>query len=173
MEKRAFSRVETYLRGRIRILKEEGASPVFSGFLSAESPVGEKELENAHIPEKLVSFLLNMDSKLNAILGHLQRDQLQEDFPDRVEIMEISGAGIRMVPPPGISVGDTVELVIFLSEFPLRAVGAIGKVLRCDTLRQQDCVALEFTRIREEDLEAIVQFVFQEERRKLRAQRLE
>ena len=58
-----------------------------------------------------------------------------------------------------------------LSRFPLRMAGAMGRILR---LEEQDGLlvhALDFTRIRERDLENIVQFVFQSQRDDLRGKK--
>ncbi len=173
-EQRAFSRIRLYMKGLIRRLESPLEPPKFSGFSLPDSPVDSKTLANAHIPEALVSFLLDMDTKLNAVLAHLKQDRLSDDFPLKAEILELSGAGVRCVDSGDLQIGDHIELILYLSEFPLRVAGAIGTVLRKDT--EDDgrlSCAIEFSRIREDDLEKIVQHVFVEERRKIRTMRLE
>lgn len=174
MDQRAFSRIDIYMKGRMRVLSSENESPRFNGFALPEAPVDNKTLANAHIPEALVSFLLDLDTKLNAVLAHLKQDRLQDDFPLWTEVLELGGAGVRCIDPGSLEVGDCVELVLFLSEFPLRIASAMGKVLRkeINELGQAVC-ALEFYRIQEDNLEKIVQHVFVEERRKIRTKRLE
>jgi hypothetical protein len=174
MEQRAFSRIRLFMRGRMRVLASETESPRFTGFSLPEAPVDSKTLANAHIPEALVSFLLDMDAKLNAVLAHLKQDRLQDDFPLWTSIHELSGAGIRCSDTGTLDVGDHVEIILFLSEFPLRVAGAMGRVLRKETDADGETqCAIEFYRIREDDLEKIVQHVFVEERRKIRTMRLE
>lgn len=173
-EQRAYSRITTYMKGRMRVLVSESEQPKFTGFSLPESPVDNTTLANAHIPEALVSFLLDLDAKLNAILAHLKQDRLHDDFPLLTEILELSGAGVRCVDEGVLQVGDHVELILFLSEFPLRVAGALGRVLRKEQDKDGRAVcALEFTRLREDDLEKIVQHVFVEERRRIRTMRLE
>ncbi len=174
MDKRSFSRIRLFMKGRMRPLASETESPRFSGFTLPDAPVDAKSLAQSHIPEVLVSFLLDFDAKLNAVLAHIKQDVLQEDFPLRAEILELSGAGVRCVDSGDLNEGDLVEMVLFLSEFPLRVAGAMGRVLRKETdeTGRATC-ALEFFRIREDDLEKIVQHVFVEERRQIRTMRLE
>jgi c-di-GMP-binding flagellar brake protein YcgR len=61
-----------------------------------------------------------------------------------------------------------LEVVLMLSQFPLRMAGAIGRVIRAEPDQGRTLYALDFTRIRERDLETIVQFVFQSQRDELR-----
>ncbi|UZP68506.1 PilZ domain-containing protein [Desulfovibrio mangrovi] len=174
MEQRAYSRIRLFMKGRVRLLATESESPRFTGFSLPEAPVDGKTLANAHIPEALVSFLLDMDAKLNAVLAHLKQDRLQDDFPLWTEIYELSGAGIRCLDTGDLNVGDHVEIILFLSEFPLRVAGAMGRVLRKEQGNdgRPQC-AIEFYRIHEDDLEKVVQHVFVEERRRIRTMRLE
>ncbi len=174
MEKRVFSRIRLFLRGRMRKLGSERELPRFTGFSLPDSPVDRQTLANAHIPEALASFLLDVDAKLNAVLAHLKQDRLEDDFPLPVEIMELGGAGVRIRNEGIVQEGDRIELVLFLCEFPLRVAGAMGRVKRCETDPGGTPVcAVEFEHIRDDDLETIVQHVFVEERRRIRTMRLE
>ena len=53
----------------------------------------------------------------------------------------------------------------------MRLAGAMGRIIRCDDVDGTMVYALDFTRIRERDLESIVQFVFQSQRDDLRGKK--
>ncbi|OBQ55687.1 hypothetical protein [Halodesulfovibrio spirochaetisodalis] len=168
MEKREFASISLYLKGRMRLLTDKDEPSRFSGFGLSDSANDVEELTNSHTPEAMVSFLLNMNAKLDAILSHLKHDQLEEDFPNRIEILELSGSQVTVRNTNGLSEGAHLELLIFLSDFPLSVAGACGKVIKADP----KTATIEFGRISAEDREKIVHHVFVEERRQIRTQRL-
>ena len=170
-ERRAYSRVPSSLRGRLRILPSPDAPPLFRGFGLPDSPVTEQDMENSHLPEKLISFLLALDAKVNAVLTHMQEGRLEDDFPVPIHVSELSGAGLRIHPLPELKENDYVELLLYVEEFPLKLASGIAKVLRNE--KNQGAQALQFIHILDEDLEKVIQRVFLEERRLLRAHRLE
>ena len=88
-----------------------------------------------------------------------------------MDILEISGAGVRFCTPDILPMEQYVETVIVLSRFPLRLAGAVGRIIRQDRQDDKTVYALDFTRIRERDLELIVQFVFQSQRDDLRVKK--
>jgi c-di-GMP-binding flagellar brake protein YcgR len=55
----------------------------------------------------------------------------------------------------------------------LRVVGAVGFVLRLESIRNIPINVVKFTNIRELDRENIVQFVFQEQREQIRERKNE
>lgn len=170
-ERRMYSRVASSLRGRLRILPSADAPPLFRGFGLPEAPITLQDMENARLPEKLVDFLLALDAKMDAVLTHMQEKRLEDDFPHPIEVKELSGAGIRIIDNDVLNVDDYVELLLYVEEFPLKLANAIGKVLRIDN--DTNMLAIQFVHILDEDLEKVIQRVFLEERRLLRAHRLE
>ena len=68
------------------------------------------------LPEAAARFLLDMDRKLDAILGLLQRDQLLEDFPLHGRVTELSAAGGTFECKQPLAPGDFLELVLLLEE---------------------------------------------------------
>lgn len=166
-EKRAFMRIPTRLHGHLRLLADPGEMSLFretppmgSNHCPAEAREG--------IGEALFTLLCTINEKLDMLLSINSRDQLENDFPVPMDILEISGAGVRFSSPVALSLNQYVEAVIVLSRFPLRMAGAIGRLIRQDTQGDTVVQALDFTRIRERDLESIVQFVFQSQRDDLR-----
>ena len=168
MEKREFASISLYLKGRMRLLESKDEPSRFSGFGLSDSSVDIEELKNSHLPEPMVSFLVNMNAKLDAVLSHLKQDEFQVDFPLPIEITTLSGAELITVNAHSVSEGDHVELLIFLSDFPLAVAGATGTVIRAD----KHYATISFDRISAEDREKIVHHVFVEERRQIRTQRL-
>jgi hypothetical protein len=83
---------------------------------------------------------------------------------------DISGSGLRFVTDTEHNKGDVLRFIISLPN-ATRPVSAVGKVLRSDMemgRKGMSSVACEFTDIQESDREAIIQFVFQAQRQKLK-----
>ena len=173
-QQRTYSRISTRLKAYIRKLASPDSKPLFTGCLAGElDPSMLKNLQGVHIPRDLVVFLHNMDRKLDMILSLLRQDSLQEDFPIRAEVVEISGAGLKFVSKERFDEEQALELAIILSQFPLRVVGAVGYVLRLESVRNIPIYVETFTNIRDLDRENIVQFVFQEQREQIRERKNE
>jgi len=168
MEKREFASISLYLKGRLRLLTDKDEPSRFSGFGLSDSAADAEELTNSHTPEAMVSFLLNMNAKLDAILSHLKHDQLEMDFPTPIEVIELSGADLTIKNTHGLTEGTHIELLVFLSDFPLSVAGTCGRISKADN----QTATVEFDRISAEDREKIVHHVFVEERRQIRTQRL-
>ena len=176
-DKRAFSRVRASIQAWLRPLHSPDDIPLFNETSSTLQSPSRASLRDSRLSEDVINFLLQMDSKLDAILGMLGRDQILKDFPISGTISEISGAGIRLhTPTPSNSLEQDAhyEVVLALSQMPLRLAGAMGRILRIETRSEWSdklSYALEFTRIREADLDAVVAFVMQEERKRIREQK--
>ncbi|MFW5791720.1 MAG: PilZ domain-containing protein [Desulfohalobiaceae bacterium] len=172
-ESRTFSRIPTRITAYARRVESEKDSPLFHGKGSAPRPSPQK-LKEANIPEGVKDFLQAIDKKVDMLISFISRDLLKEEFPVKTDVVELSGAGLKMVTPgQGLSLGDTVEVVLLLGQYPLNLAGAIGVLRRTEDLHGTSVLVMEFTRIRESDREAIVQFVFQEQREQIRENRYE
>lgn len=174
-EKRHYSRVQTNLHAWMRPLPSPQAPPIFNDSSNLLAGSSENLLHESRLPESLMNFLMDMDRKLQAILGMLGRDQLLADFPLQIIVTEISGAGIRFISDTALKIGEPMEVVVALSQIPLRLAGAIGKPTRIEESPsdQQHAYAFEFTRIREAQLDQVIGFVLQEERRAIRERKWE
>lgn len=169
-ENRSFSRINTRLRAYMRKLATpDSALPLFhSGQHTAPHPTG-KQLREANVPVLLQQYLETLNEKLDTLINLATRDLLREDFPLKTEVAQLSGAGLKCTPPDQqlLEKGNTLEVVIFLSQSPLNMASAI-----CTVLRKEDdsepLLVLEFTKIRESERESIVQFVFSEQREQIR-----
>lgn len=170
-EKRTFMRIPTRLRGHLRLLAGPDDYPLFretAPLANLQCPVDPRD---PGMSESLFLLLCSINEKLDMLLSMHSRDQLESDFPVPMDIIDISGAGVRFHAPEVLPLEQYVEAVIVLSRFPLRMAGAVGRLIRQDSLEDRPVYALDFTRIRERDLESIVQFVFQSQRDDLRGKK--
>lgn len=170
-EKRAYLRIPTRLRGHLRLIADSSEVPVFreSPHLGAGTCLG--EARDPTMGEALHALLCTINAKLDMLLSLQSRDEIASDFPVPMDIVEISGAGVRFTTDTPLPMDTCVEAVIVLSRFPLRMAGAIGRIVRHEDQDGATVHALDFTRIRERDLENIVQFVFQSQRDDLRGKK--
>ena len=178
----AYAKVSAFVRGRLRFLSGPDAPTCFTGTPASTTHVSREELVRlSNLPEAFATFLHNMDAKLETILSLLRRDGLEGDFPFHFETLEISGSDLRFTSDAQLIPDSYVEAVLFLGDYPLGIISAVGKIQPVfphagrEAGQIYDSAALpwkmQFTRIREPDLDAIIKFVFQEERRRIREHR--
>lgn len=172
-EQRTFLRIPTNLHGRMRILSSERELQLFREAPITSTSVSSMDLKSAGINEALITALQAMDRKLDLLIGIHSQDSMQEDFPHVLEVVEISGAGVKIACPYPLAIDQHVEIVVTLTQLPVRLAGALARVVREETLDGRQIWALDFTRIRDRDLETIVQFVFQTQRDELRVKKWE
>ena len=153
----------------------EADEPQLCNSLLSSSGVSfrEEALGKSRLPDPAVRLLAEMDRKLDAILGQMQRDNLRKDFPHDAWVTRLSGDALQMEAKDALAPGDHMELVLLLEEYPLRAASCIAKVDRLlpgapVTGRGSSVFALSYTCLRETDREIIIRHVFQEERRRIR-----
>jgi len=172
-EQRTYLRIPTNLHGRMRMVASEAELQLFREAPITSSSVTAMELKNAGVNEAMINALMAMDRKLDMIIGIHTQDSLQEDFPYPVEVTEISGAGVKIASSYPLIMDQLVEIVVTLTQLPVRMAGAIGRVIREEVVDGRQIWAVDFTRIRDRDLETIVQFVFQTQRDELRVKKWE
>lgn len=169
-EKHNYSRVAANIQAWLRPLPSPEAPAMFSNASEMFGTSGQAGLQDARLPESVIHFLQDMDRKLQAILGLLGRDQLLQDFPLKATVTEIGGDGVHLICEEELPLDAATEIVVALSPMPLRLAGAVGKAARMEPAQgvaPEKCI-FEFTRIRESELDAIIGFVLQEERRHIR-----
>lgn len=173
-EQRTYLRIPTKLHGRFRLVATETEPQLFREAPIVSSSVMTLELKNAGMPEALVNALTNIDRKLDLLIGLHASANLEEDFPHSFDVVEISGAGIKGISTQSLPVGQLAEVVITLAQLPIRMAAAIGRVLREEITEDgRYAWALDYSRIRDRDLESIVQFVFQTQRDEMRGKKWE
>lgn len=169
-EKREFLRIPTRIKGHARHLESDAEMPLYReapssgpGVFGADSKEG--------LSDSLFALLSTINAKLDMLISVQSRESLENDFPIALDVIEISGAGLRFLSNDDIAQGANVEVVLILNQFPLRLAGAIGKIIRQGDEHGRKVYALDFTKIRERDLENIVQFVFQSQRDEIRGKK--
>jgi hypothetical protein len=166
-EKRTVSRVATRLSARFRISETPDVLPeVFA--VAQDGEADDTVFAGSKLPDAVIAFMKGMDAKLDAVLSLLQEDRLAGEYPHELDVVEISGNGLKGRLHGDIPEGAHLELVLVLSRLPFKAASAIGRVVRQEDDGEKAFTVLEFTRIRESDLEHIVGFVFKEERERIR-----
>jgi hypothetical protein len=164
-ENRTFLRIDTRLRAYCRRIDSPESPPLFRSPSVNEYPTHKP---SGHVPEAVMEMLTGINHKLDLILSTISQDMLLKDFPLRLEIVEISGAGVLFTSKEGIRTGEHMEMVLVLSQFPLRLASVSGTVQRQESKHGVVLFAFNFKQIRANDRETIVQFVFQEQREQIR-----
>lgn len=172
-DSRRYARISTFIRARYRKLTHPNEPQLFPSGFNIEPSGGRRSMRESGLPEAVVSFLLNMDAKLDRIISQMSKDSLDGYFPDELVVLDLSAAGL-LVRSDSLQPGDCLELVLHLGEFPSSVVAGVAKVLRGgkDTPGEGGTWALQFTRLRESEREEIIRFVFKEERARIRTEKL-
>lgn len=98
----------------------------------------------------------------------------RKDLPP--EAVNLSGGGMRFRMKSGVRIGNLLNLDLYLPLNPPRIVSVVGEVIRCNelTLRiQKDpvfVVATRFVHIEDKDRDAVISFIFSEQRNQLKAE---
>ncbi len=168
-QKRNYSRIETFFPGRLRILSPTDEFSLFHGCPHCETPQSAAPRpQGTKLPEALLDYLETINTKLDMLLNLVNQELIQNTFPVSVNVVEISGAGLIFTSAEKFNLDERLEMVLFLSQFPLQIVGAMGRIHRRDERIGTSAWAVDFTSIREADRESIVRFVFQQQREKIR-----
>lgn len=166
MEQASSPTAQTRLRAHLRPVGAPDALPRSYGAPGAAAGAA-PDISDSNLHPALAAFLTAMSDKLDMLVGYLSQAQLQSDYSP-AEVLEIGEKGLALAKAGDLVPGQHLEVVVVLSQFPLLMAAAVG-VVAGEALRQGEPVRLfEFTRIREEDQEHIVQFVFKEERARIR-----
>ncbi|BDQ36106.1 hypothetical protein SYK_04660 [Pseudodesulfovibrio nedwellii] len=165
-EKRSFSRIPVRLKGHARPMQSIDSPQLFSGDLGHLSASREALFRNSKLPEELTTFLAEMDRKLDQVIGILSKDSVRSDFSIDIEIMEISGAGVKFRSNEQFKPDDPLEIILVLSQMPVQMAGSKGRIL--DKESDTGLYRFEFVDMRGSDMETIVQFVFKQQREQIR-----
>jgi hypothetical protein len=167
--RRRFFRIDARLRAFARRLVGPDDPPIMR---AAEQSVLLSERKE-HASDRLAAI----DRKLETLLAVAGRQVLEQDFPLRLTITEISGCGLRFVSDSEFSISETLEVVIVTSHHPLQLASGVGRLCRpLSELADKSLPtswALDFTRMRPDSQDAIVRLVFQEQRQRISDARTE
>jgi len=169
-EKRAFSRISVRLKAQARVMQSIESPQLFTGDAVDYTSPRDELFKNSKLPEELTNFLVDMDRKIDRIIGLLSEDNVKSDFAIKIEVTEISGAGLKFRSTEQFDPEQPLEIILFLSQVPLRMAGSKGRIL--DKEPDTGLYRFEFVDMRGSDMESIVQFVFKEQREQIRNSKL-
>lgn len=161
-----YKSVAAYARGRFRIIDDKNEVFFFAG--AVPENVGEETPLASGVSETLLHLLQRLEVKMDQLLALGQEHHLANDFPCLLQAYQIGGNGIMFQSKTELALNMRLEVVLFLSNMPLRIAGGIGQIEGSQPSAYGNLWRLSFTRLRETDLDVIMRFVFQEERQKIR-----
>lgn len=168
LSKEHYASVKTRIKGHGRFCESVAEQPLFRGFSGMQKHPAEG-LDDSKVPEWLKVYVVELDRKLDQLLGMQSKENLKDDFPIDLEVIEISGNGIIFKTETDIKRNRIMETVIEIEQIPMRLAGAKGPI---KSGKAKDTWVMKFENIREHDLESIIQFVFSEQREHIRAEKL-
>ena len=170
-----YLKVPTLIRGRFRQASGAETPRLYRGALPSPTAAMRDELlaATSRQPELLIRFLAEMDRKLDAVLTLLQSESLVQEFPDEGHIVELSGQGLVLECNAELTPCSYLELLIMLEEYPMRIVSTLSRVEQARPARalrdmHRHACEVRYVSITEEDREAVIRFVFSEERKRIR-----
>lgn len=162
-----YASVKTRIKGHGRISSSLESQPVYRGFTGMKKHPAE-DLDDSKVPEWLRVYVTELDRKLDQLLGIQSKKDLKEDFPFDLEIIKISGNGMTFRSET-VTAPFLMEVVVEIEQIPLRLAGAKGHV---EAGEGNNIWTMKFEKLREHDLESIIQFVFSEQREIIRTEKL-
>lgn len=171
-----FLTVPTLIRAMFRPIEDERSPRMYKGMLAPGAGMRDELLASNRQSDLMVRFLAEMDRKLDAVLALLQRESLVSEFPHEGHIVELSGGHGILECVDALRDGDHLELLLLMDEFPMRIVSVIARVeerreTRALTGPPAGVYALRFAVMDEEDRDAVIRFVFSEDRKRIRQQK--
>ena len=159
--------VVTSVKTLFRLMEELSEASLYSATVAGGgNAMREAFCEASRLPEAVTRFLVEMDKKLDVLVGRLQQDSLAAQFPSQGRIVALSTTGATLQCREPLAPGDWLELVLVLQEFPFVSVVCRGMVV---SSLADSVYAVAFQSVEEEDKERLIQFIFQEERRHIRS----
>lgn len=172
-----FLSVPTVLRAMFRRADSPESPRLYKGAMpSSTAGLREEMLSSARQNDMTLRFLAEMDRKLDAILGLLQRESLSVEFPHEAHVVELSASGLTLESAVPLAPGDCMELLLLLEEYPTRTVSVLARIdsvleRRALTGPPNKAYAVQYASIEQEEREHIIRYVFSEERKRIRQQK--
>ncbi len=170
-DRRQYLRVRTNLRALVKKVSKDTKTPSIR-ISSNELFRSDFDYKDMGIPEGLCLFLQYLDRKIDQILSLIGNALIEKGFEFSTDIVELGGGGLKcIIDKHSFQSGDKVELVLYLSHIPLYLISVLGKIVRIEKHMGKDLAVIEFEYVKERDQDAIVRFIFQEQRDQIRAKK--
>jgi hypothetical protein len=123
--------------------------------------------------DNTMRFLVEMDRKLDIILAHLQSESIEADFPGEGRVLELAHAALAMESGASLEIGRHMEVLLMPEGYPRRLISVMAKVMaempnKARTDAANKVYALAYRCFSEEDREALIAYIFQEDRKRSR-----
>lgn len=124
----------------------------------------------------LASFsaaLYHIDEKLNRILEKIEGSEKTGREIQVFDTVDISGSGISLVLSEKPETGSMIRLSILLPDYPYGRFDVTGRVVRSVERKNKEgrsvfLTGVEFTELGEKEKDRLIQYTFQQERKKIR-----
>lgn len=168
-DKRKFSRVDAYIPISYRLVPSEEQAYIQSKIID---PIYFKDGDAfPEIKDQALDTCIHiLNSKLDQLLYLLTlRNEGFHSLPSR--LVNISGAGIRLIISEKFTSGDILEIKTFLSSQKRRALCIYGKIVSIEECPDGYKTSLSFINLDDTVRDEIIKFVFDRERKILREKR--
>ena len=133
----------------------------------------EREEEEGNIDPFILNALIDINLKLNLIFTMLAAEGETSIFAQKPIEVNLSEGGIGFIIGEQVKKGDILELKILLPIFPIAIIRAWGRVVRSTPLSKDNhSVGVEYIKVKEEDQDKIVHYLFKKQRESLRNQKV-
>ncbi|MDL2316800.1 hypothetical protein LJC59_06955 [Desulfovibrio sp. OttesenSCG-928-A18] len=173
----SFVSVPTMIRGRFRLVENSACPSLLSSSSYAPSTAMQDLLgQSRHAGDPVLRVLAEMDRKLDAIITLLQRESLYQDFPMEGRIVELGAEGLVLECSESLPQGTHMELLLLPGDFTWSAMSVFAEILiinqeRGKTAPDAKSYELGYTCLNNENKDAIIRFIFSEERKRIREQK--
>lgn len=170
--------VPTQLKSLFRLLDSTNA-PAYLRSGAAKPPsaaMQDSVGQSSQSADPVLRAIAELDRKLDAVIGLLQREALHADFPLEGRVAALSSSGLTLESKERLEPGCHMELVLLSDDYYSRNMSVMAEVT---SVRQEEArllpggLAYDLTYIglSEEDEDAIIRFIFSEERKRIRQQK--
>lgn len=167
MPQKAYSSVKTRIQGYVRRRDPAATVPLSYG-MAANEIMQVQDMDGTAVQQHVRQYLQAINAKLDVLLGMHTQKRLEHDFDYEVDIIELSAAGACFYSRTPYQETQDIEMALVLAQCPIQVAMVMGRLTGTSTKQGVTVFHLQFTHIRDSDKEAIVRFVFQEEREQIR-----
>jgi hypothetical protein len=135
--------------------------------------IKEREINGSHLDSaSLINHLVQIDEKLDLILGLLSKDNNMEGLYRQAVGLNISGSGMNIMVDRSVEYGRVIHTKFYLSKLPLVYMDIFGEVVHVATVdkdgRNHYKLGIKFLDLSINDRERIISSVFQRHRGDIR-----
>lgn len=178
--RRKFFRVKTLFPATWRILTQDENDLIEKGeghrlLHTTDLPNPIDELIDRASPgseeEQLYNSLQFLNKKLDFIIDQIVSSS-QDNLPEKNDVVEISASGLKFTAQKSLQIDDHLKMDVIMPGTFHYVIEFIARVVRIEEKDHGFSVAAQIVEIDESAQDAIIQVVFQKQRKDIREQRL-